>query len=426
MGLFDFPSECYFSDTPLKEDTQNSFTGKMIDESALFGSDVDTSNIYRSKAFQECMTYFNNSEQTCKVLLSVQEADQNVIMQGLANKLYSHIIARVDDVDFGTIPNTKGDARKMEKYEEIRDCLNVLSQVLQNYGQSTDPVDTVIIALDNIVDRKDLFVKAYRLNAEMPIVVYNTMVLSVVSATSLLISTHIEFIKLPGNKGYDIAFDKASKLKSKDRMLFKNLEAFNAMCSSGEFDKTIEYSMNAVLGNKIRKESAEEPVSEGIISVGSALSAASAVLAKSGMAGANWLAGVVGQGAALAAAHPVLSTIGLIIVSLILLIKIIRNLIFYFYYFRTKLSDYLDIQSGLLYMNAANIRNSLSRDDREKQDIAKKQEAIAKFMKKASNSLAVKDRMAEQKAEKDSKKVDSEKYEITDVVTPAGDSGSIF
>ena len=397
------------------------FTGYMVDEASIINKNFDYHSVYRSKEFTECMSYFDtNDEMTRKVLLAVNEADQNIMMQALANKLYSHIVNKVDDVDFGTIPNSRGNIEKIENYEQLTDCINILSQVLQNYNQSVNQVDTVSIALANLVDRKDLFIRAYKLNAELPIITYNIMVLSVVSATSLLITSHIEFIKMADNKGYDIAFDKASKIKSKDKLLFKNLEKFNKMCASGEFDKTMEYALKNNVVMKAANHEAVEAQDEAALSVAAALGAASSAWAT--------VSGTVGPAATAAlgaiAAHPVIAGIGIAIVSIIALIVNLKDMIYYFYYARTKLSDYFDSQSALLYMNAMNVQNSLTHDEKQRKTIADKQSRIAKFFSKLADKIRVKDKTAETKAASDIKKSNDEKFKYDEVIGSMPDSAT--
>lgn len=394
--------------TKPNENTSEDFTGYMVDESSTY-KDFDYHSIPRSREFNECCKLFNiEDERTRKVLLSVNEADQNVIMQSLASKLYQHIINKIDDVDFGTIPMSKGDITKIQNYEQLTDCLNILNQILQNYHQDVTPVDTVNITLQNMIDRKTTFMKAYQLNVEFPIVVYNTITLSIISAVSLLISSHIEFIKMADNKGYDIAFDKASRNKSKDKLLFNQLVKFNKMCSNGDLDKTIDYAMKNNIKSKHEAMEVQQEVNIG--------AAAASVASKVPVVGTS-IAGFFG-------AHPIIAGIGAVILGLIALIYLIRALVYYFYYAKVKLSDYFDEQSSLLYMNATNIENSLTRDDRKKADTAKKQKAIADFFRKLSDKLKVKDRDAEDKARKDIKKSDEEKLNIDDVVSDIPDSAN--
>jgi len=404
----------YTYERPMDKE-KSDFTGYMIDEASIKETkEVDFSSIYRSKEFNECMKYFDTSHDlTRKVLLSVNEADQNVVMQALASKLYGHIVDKVDDIDFGTIPSSKGDITKIQNFEQLTDCINVLSEVLQNYNQPTDLVDTVSIALQNMVDRREIFIKAYRLNVEIPIVTYNTIALSIVSATSLLIASSIEFIKLPDNRGFDIAFDKTSKIKSKDKILFKNLESFNKMCVNGQFDQTMNFVIknNLVLRTKKHEAATEENVEvqqESITAtVGGLLGGLSA--------GGHALVG-------LATGHPIVAGVTAVIIGIIVLIQVLRGAIYYFFYARTKASEYFDAQSALLVMNAYNVESNLTRDETERKKIAEKQNRVAKFFAKLSDALKVKDRTAEAKASSDIDKQNKEKFVYTDIMDSMPDS----
>ena len=535
---------------------------------------VDWRNVTRSKAFMECMNYFDTSDnETRSILLSINEADQAMVMQGLATKLYSYIVSKVDQIDFGTIPLSKGDITKVEHYDQLLDCLNVLGQILQNYRQPLDDLDTINIALQNITDRTELWKKAFRLNVDTVILVYNTMVLSVFCATSLMIASHIEFIKTGDNAGYEIAFDKTAKIRTKDKLLHRSLNDFNNACSKNELDKTLQQAIanhatkkvsavNAsgewlsykndlfiesnpqvligyaisvgkplrealeisfkrypkmrrfyeahpfsesnqemrllkekgmiLLGNlnegtrqieieqdpdyrgfiasleqeitnthlgqldkqhlstgclivqseaslfdkyleKINEsvtirtglvmESAEEiqPIAEGIISnLAAAAFAPGEYLLKGVAAGAvtvgGWLSG-----------HPIIAGIGAFIIGVILIIKIIRNAIFYFYQARVKVSDWADTQASLLYMNALNVQNDLTKDEKTRKEIAAKHKRLADQFHKIADKIRVADTAAENNASKEIAAMDNTKVTVGDlqVATPSGNS-SLF
>ena len=216
----------------------------MVNE-ADYIKEFDHTKVYRSDAFQEAMKSFDITDKmTRAVLLSVNEADQNAVMTSLANKLYQHIVDKVDDIDFGTIPLSKGDVTKIDNYDQLTDCINIIAEILQQYNQNTESIETIATALQNIIDRTDMFTKAYKLNIEMPIIIYNTMVLSVVSSVSYMISACIEFIKAGDNQGFQIALDKAALSKTMNNVLFKDLARFNKICGSGEFDKAMNYVIN--------------------------------------------------------------------------------------------------------------------------------------------------------------------------------------
>ena len=383
---------------------------------------VDYSSIYRSKEFNECMNnYFNTQdEMTRKVLLTVNEADQNLMMQSLASKLYTHIVSKVDDVDFGMIPMSKGDITKVDKYEELSDCISVITDILNNYRQPTALVDTVSIALQNMVDRKELFMRGFRGNVDMVMMTYNTLALSIVSAVSLMISSSIEFIKLPENKGFNIAFDKTAKLKGDQKILYKNLNHFNKLCSNGKFDQTMEYAIkNNMLFNFLKKNESAEYLNEAINPL-TIKDAVSGIASVAGGLSTNPL----GAASAIAANHPFIVGTATVILGLILLIVIIKELIYYFYYARTKASDYFDAQSSLLVMNAYNVENSLTRDETERKTIAEKQNRVAQFFSKLANKLNVSDRTAESKASKDIDTDNKQKFAYSDVVASIPDSAN--
>lgn len=523
--------------------------------------DPNWRNIPRSKAYLECMHYFNEQdERTRNVLLSVHEADQNMIMQGLATKLYQHIIGKVDQIDFGTIPLSKGNIEQVEHYDQLMDCINVLGQILQNYKQPTDELDIITIAEANIKDRTDLFRKAYRLNVEMPIIAYNTMTLSVFSAVSLMIAAHIEFIKTGDNSGYEIAFNKASKIRTKDKLLFQTLRDFNIMCSKGDFDKIMNYAIttntqsknesmiiqdwsyigesplvvanpevlifyakeivqrlypemlkclmrypsmqryfsiflfdpldrdnkevlqkygnirfadfktedkiwedptfksfltdldlvirNSGIGELAKDDYLEtysgslyislnpnmfaeylkelqksvpvvegyvieetnlQPITEGILqNIAQALFYPGASLIKAVGAGAttigNWLAG-----------HPIVAGIGAVIIGIILVIKLIRNAIFYFYKLRVRMTDWADMQASLLYMNALNIQNDLTRDEKARKELSTKYKNLSTFINKLADKIRIADTAAENNVSKELAKLDSAKLSIDDL-----------
>ena len=123
------------------------------------------------------------------------EAQKETVLESLANKLYQHIRSHVDDIDFGTIPMSKGNITKIERYTELIDCINTIKQLISEYGEDTELVDVVATAIDNIQKRQRVFEKAFTLNIDFPIMMYNTMTLSCVSAVSVLIATCVEYVK---------------------------------------------------------------------------------------------------------------------------------------------------------------------------------------------------------------------------------------
>lgn len=339
----------------------------------------DPSTIYRSKQFNECINYFDLTDDlTRNVLLTVNEADQNVVMTNLSQKLYSHIINKVDDIDFGTIPESKGDITKIQNYDQLMDCITVISEVLARYNQPTTSIEVVQLAVQNVIDRTDKFVMGYKLNIEMPIVIYNTIALSIVSSVSYLIASCLEYVKQPEDMGFEISLDKAATTNSANALLFKDLTKFNNTCASGEFDKAMDFMLSAKAKNFT-----------GGIMLGFSASAVAIALA-----------------------------------AVLLIIPAIRELVFLFYYTRESISTYFELQANLLTMNAYNVQNNLARDAKERKKIAANQKKIADAFNKISNKIKVNYKVAEVKAVKDNTTVEKTKYTQDDILDAIPDSST--
>ncbi|MGL5751053.1 MAG: hypothetical protein ACRCXT_11035 [Paraclostridium sp.] len=311
--------------------------------------------------------------ETRKMVLCVNENDKNTILSTLTSKLYDSIVNKVNDIDFGNIPNTKGDITQLENYNELVDCLATMNKLLVEFRQDPKPVEIIETALSNLLNRKDLFEKGFKYNIELPIVLYSTIALSIVSSTSFLISACVEFIKSPNQDDFAINIDKLALAKSKDNLLFKNLERFNQSCAKGHIDSSMEYIIDS---------------------------------ANKGLTGLE--PGIVLGGIALTG----------IILNII---PILRELIFFFYYSRTRISDYFEVQADLLQINAYNIQNNPSMTKKERDEISKKQMKIVTMFRKISNKFSIEMKQTEQKVNKELDK-DKKQYKATDVMDNAPDS----
>ena len=319
-----------------------------------------------------------SNTETLTTLVNLDEADRNETLSALTSKLYDNIVDKIDDIDFGTIPLSKGDITKIENYEQMLDCVGVMRQIVEEYKQSPEPLDTILTAIENIKSRTRLWEKAYALNVELPIVLYNTIVLSIVSAVSIMIGTSIEFIKSPDTPDLKASLDRVAYNKSKDNLLFENLAKFNTCCARGEIDKVVEHVFD---GNT------------------------------KGLTGST--IGAVGAIAFIALAKNI--------------VPMLRELIFFAYHAKQSVSDYFAVQTDLLQANA----NALQYRDIEpakRKKIYTRQTKIADKFRKISNAFAIKTKKAEVDTRKDVKDAQSKKYTYSNVMEPSVDkrTGSLF
>lgn len=345
--------------------------------------EADNQFIYRSPEYTRAMNEFFDfaDTETRKILLAVNEADQNKVLVSLTSKLYDNVVDKVDDIDFGEIEMTKGDIEKLPNFKTLHECLNNMARLLIEFKQDTKPVDTIAECVSNLYESKSMWTKAYAVNAELPMVTYNTMVLAVIEATSYMVSMCVEFIKSPSQDTMQILIDKSALTKSKGHMLFKNIELFNSAFNKGQVEKAMMHIID---------ENAKKKNFVGIY-------------------------GGIGVGAA------VVGIAGL----LFCIIPVIRELIFLFYYTRVRVSDFFEVQADLLQVNAYNVENNrLDLTKEERKNISTKQMKTAEKFRKISRSIAVETSNAESKATKEIKNEDNKKYKASDIMDELPDSAS--
>ena len=328
--------------------------------------------------------YFNTSDRkSMRTLLSLNEADQNQAMVALAAKLYEKIVAKVDDIDFGTIPASKGDITKIGNFMEMRDCMNTIREILVHYKQDTAQIDIIDKAIENIKSSKRIWEKAYATECDLAITFYNTITLSIVSAVSLLISASIDFIKEPGQQSFQISFDRTGYNKTKDKLLFQNLEKFNKSFIKGDVEKL----MDAVVKSNISvRESAIEPVSESLAAT-----------------------------ATITALVKVISSGVMIGILLTMAIPVLHELVNALYCAKQSVSEYFEVQSKIVQFNAEQLKYDYTKSEVEIKKIYDKQSKIADLFKKISDKFAVKMNKAESDAKKLIEKEKREKYTVDDL-----------
>lgn len=308
-----------------------------------------------------------SDDKTRRMILSLDEAGQNSILTNLTSKLYDHIVKKTTSIDYGKIPQTKGDITKLDAYEDLKDVLEILHGILKEYHQDGGPIDVCTTTLTNLETRKDLFERAYRADCELPVMIYENTVLALVSGVSYMIAGCIEFIKAPSDETYTIQLDKIAYVKSKDYLLYHALEKFNKSCANGDLDKAV----NDIISRRVRKFTG---VAAGII------------------------AGTV---------------IGIVVIMNI--VPILRELVYVLYYTRTRISDFFEVQADLLQMNAYNVEANSSINPEERKEIADKQIAIADKFRTIANKVQIDAKQSDVKASRDIE-ANQRKYKVDDLV----------
>ena len=350
-------------------------------------------------------TYDLSDYATKKNLLFCNEAKRIDNLEHIVGNLYLHIKSNVAGIDFGTIPKSKGVVTRIDNYANLLDCINSVHELVHNYKERTDIPDALSTALANLQQRERVFTKAFALNIEFPIMIYNMTVLAVVSSVSLLLSSTVEYVK-NGHDSFAVSFDKTGYTKSRDHVLYQYVTQFNRNCDNGTLDKL----MNDCIKNNLTpmSESAElEPVDEGLKEV---IGTVGDIV---GMAGGAATAVKVGQAAM--KFKPLKIVIMFIAAgyAIVSFVKLIWKAAFWIMSTRMKISDWFEIQATYLQINAENLKY---RDDRKDSDdhrksVYQRQMKWVDRFKKLANFFALKDSKATKETEEEERRNRNQRYE---------------
>ena len=401
---------------------------------------------------------------TRKCIVALEDAEQTQLLTSLSSALYDKIVEKVDKIDFGTIPNSRGDITKVDGFENTMECLRIIRQLVMEYKENPEVVDVVLTAIENVKNLKPIFMKAYSLNIEFPIVLYNLIVLAIEQSVSFLIAVTIQYVKDPASQSMTAALDKVAYNNARDNVLYTQLANFNKGCASGETEAMLKEIMKN--GGKMNEAANMQecfdapcpvaaPVKVDIIDSpfdtvdpdadkecddidntgvpcpgsecppdpdvefpcdptptmpvnGSYDNKNNEALGEAGIAAIALAISAIAAGGAL----------GFRIVKFLLsvIIPLMRNVTYFLYNVKSTCSESLAIQAQFIEMNAYKLQYSTTSelDDKQKAKTVAKQLKIAEKLKKFSNKIA----LDHKKAAKDSIKMtaeDSKKMTVNDI-----------
>ena len=275
---------------------------------------------------------------------TMSKEDIHQINGTLVQQLYRTILDR-KTCDFGDIPDSKGDIIKCKYYNTTQESLDVLTALMRKNNIPLVEIDIVNTSIGYLKKYKPIFEQAFQLKVDYLILIYNTIVMAVVDATSMLIADYMNYLLGPEQVRYDNQGSRNDK--GRGRMAISNLQLFNENCRNGKFDTMSTYLLEAGRKNFI---------GTGIVA-----------------------ADVAG-----------LAITGMVVMALVAIIPIIRELIYFYYNSKVKLSDYLNMQADFLELNKLSIQAS-NKSDKEKKEIIKKQEKIILKCRRTADKLKIND-----------------------------------
>lgn len=287
----------------------------------------------------ECMQFMN----------TLSEAQTLNVSDKLISALYKSVLEKYNFIDFGDIPNCKGDITRMKRYDDIKETISLLNQLKEKAGIiKLDELVAIETSLSILEHNKTDFCAGFLQNKQIIIVLFDTITLSIISGLNFIIGTMVEYISTPQG-GFDVILTNHKKQKTMDNLLIKNLRDFNSFAQKGELKKLFNTALNK----------------QGFIGV--ALAGTAVVIATS-----------------------------------IILVNIIRELIFYMYNIRMSVSEYLDAQAKFLELNAMVLKsNKDMRTVQTKKSVIAKQEKTAKKLRTIADKIKLKFESSDVNTKKD-------------------------
>lgn len=274
-------------------------------------------------------------------ILSESSSNRIKVFSNIGNYFYKRLEKLNINNMLGNYGDCKGDITKFKGYENLVSSL----QFLKTDGNPSVAKNAMIVdaAILNLKTRKKGFELGFKTKESSLVkMVFNTLTKACLAATSLLI-----------NESHLLNPMTTSREPLK-HMVFDGLEVFNTCCKNGTVDKMIRYDLN--IGSR--------PLQEGIIS------------------------DAIGLGVSVGSA----------------LITAIRSLVYWVYYTRISLADYLEHQAAYLEANKIALENRKDLDPNKKKEIIRKQTEWQQKLLKWSDQIQLDDVKAARKAKADAEK----------------------
>lgn len=250
------------------------------------------------------------------VLEGTQESNADLIQ-----KLYTDIISK-SNIDFGLIPNSKGNLVHYKEYPLMQQSMDRINQLFK--GQVSDEVSLMNQVHDMIINCKKDYEMGFTYDIEMIKLTYNISVMTLYELINLCILSYTK--RMRANAG--IKFD-LGKMKKNDNIIFKNAQSLLKSYQSGQWAK---------LMTQVKKDhsilSVKAPANEGITA-------------------ASTFGEIVAAAGSFLGAHIPLT----IVISLVAIFLGVRKLIYYFYSGSAKVKDYVDTQKEFVNATIVSEKN---------------------------------------------------------------------
>lgn len=304
-------------------------------------------------------------------IMMLTEAEQAVVNDRMIGNLYQSVLKK-KNVDFDNIPFSKGDIQKVDGYDNMVATLEVVKGLCKKFGIKLPEVEIIENAIVNLRTYRGTFERAYGLNVDFLKMYYNTLVYACIESTSLILSSYVDYTRTLNNVEFKIKKGKGIY----GNICLDNLRKFNESVKDGRFIKFANGLLNK--GND------------------------------------NFLGATAAMGIAKTAMTVI--AIGASIVPLA------REMIYYFYESRMKISEYLQQQKEFIEMNKFRLEAS-SMEAQKRNELLGKQKSVMDKLDKISDKIRVNNQLSNKNAINEIKK-DNKEWNLNSV--SGNDDGFMF
>ena len=191
------------------------YTPEMIAEETLLA-------IRAVQPTKDRMKYFNVA---CEALVNENKGN-------LIQKLYEDMISK-SNIDFGSIPTTRGDFTKFKDYQTVSEAIGILNKLFT--GKTVPELEKTNHLFDMIISLRGDYEFGYKFEVEMIKISYCTAVVTLLDMVNLCIVAYVNYLKNTNNT--TISF---GKLKPKDLYFVQSADSFLALYNSGEWTKLMK------------------------------------------------------------------------------------------------------------------------------------------------------------------------------------------
>lgn len=316
----------------------------------------------------------------------LNESVQGNLSDAVLGKMFELTVGKYSKIDFSDIERSRGDITKIKYYTNLRECIDILLDI-HSVSNKIPGILAVSMALSNMLNLKKPFEHAFRTKNNVAVIVYNTVMYSIMEATSYLIATSVDFAK----NDSDTEFTVNIYTDSKQHMLIEQLVKFNKTIDDGSLLKFIKETENITPDSLHESTVANTLIDKGItkaIELGTKA----------------WSNKGVRTGIKVAAAS------GAIIWVACNIVPFIREMIYWIYKTRQKIADAAEIQAEFLETNIEILK---SQDSENNQKIISKQEKHIKRFKTIAKTFS----LESDKAQRDAKKeISDDKVDVSNIV----------